>query len=403
MTSHRSTVSAPDHPPVTPANWYWGPGNRWSYRNMRRLFPTAGISRGLGPVAPLVTRTRHVDDIAFDDPVSKSRMTVGQMYGATHTDAFLVLKDGEIAVERYFNGMQPQELHLLMSVSKSVAGSLTGISVERGLLDPEKLVTDYVPELAGTVYDGATVRHVLDMQVSMEFDYDETSPASDIHRMDESVNWVPRGPTALNGVKAFLRTLTRKKAVHGEIFDYLTQQTNVLTWCLERATGQEYPALLQRDLWEKLGAEQDAALVLDGYQSGYTPAGLNICLRDLGRFGQMMLQNGIYNGQRIVPEEWIRDIRLGGDSAAWAKATENRTRDAMAGFAAGSYRSYWYVADAERGRYMALGLGGQMMVIDHPANMVAVKFCSTPTLEDGEFAFVTQYHAIDAIIAALKS
>jgi hypothetical protein len=391
------------HQPVTTANWYWGPGNRWAYRNMRRLFPTARISRGKGPVSPLPSRIRDLDDLTFHDPVSGRQMTIGAMYGTTHADAFLLLQNGEIVIERYFNGMQADDQHLLMSVSKSVAGSLTGLAVERGQLDLDRLVTDYLPELVGTVYDDATVRHALDMQIAMEFDYDETSPLSDIHRMDESVGWVPRGPKACPGIKAFLRTLTRKTGRHGEVFDYLTQQTSVLTWCLERATGQEFATLLQQGIWEKLGAEEDAALVLDGQQDGYTPPGLNMTLRDLGRFGQMMLQNGVYNGQSILPEEWIHDIRKAGSKQAWAAAPDNRTRDKMAGFAKGSYRSYWYVADEKSGRYMGLGLGGQTLVIDPAANVVAVKFTSSPTLNDGEDAFITQYHAIDALIAALAA
>jgi hypothetical protein len=389
--------------PVTTANWYWGPGNRWAYRNMRRLFPTARIARGKGPVSPLPYRVREFDDLTFHDPISKRQMTIGDMYGATHSDAFLLLHKGEIVIERYFNGMQADDQHLLMSVSKSVAGSLTGLAVERGQLELDRLITDYLPELVGTVYDDATLRHALDMQIAMEFDYDETSPLSDIHRMDESVGWVPRGAKACPGIKAFLRTLIRKKGRHGEVFDYQTQQTSILTWCLERATGQEFATLLQQGIWEKLGAEEDAALVLDGQQDGYTPPGLNMTLRDLGRFGQMMLQNGVYNGQRILPEEWIRDIRKAGSKLAWAAAPDNRTRDQMAGFAKGSYRSYWYVADDASGRYMGLGLGGQTLVIDPATSTVVVKFSSSPSLNDGEDAFITQHQAIDALIAALAA
>jgi hypothetical protein len=92
-------------PIVTPESWYWGPDNRWSFRNMRRLFPTARISRGDGPVTTLPVVTRAVDHIAFADPTSGTTLTVGDMYERTWLDALLVLKDGEIAVERYFNGM----------------------------------------------------------------------------------------------------------------------------------------------------------------------------------------------------------------------------------------------------------------------------------------------------------
>jgi CubicO group peptidase (beta-lactamase class C family) len=390
-------------PVITPDNWYWGPGNRWAFRNMRRLFPTARISRGEGPVTPLPVAIQPVDHIRFTDPVSGQPSRVGDIYAATWLDSLLVLKDGAIAAERYFNGAAPDEPHLLMSISKSIAGSLTGILVERGLVELEREVTSYLPELAGTAYEGATVRHLLDMQVAMRFDNDALSATSDINRMDESVGWVPRGPHAAPGIKAWLATLVdRPLGPHGEKFLYLSQGTSVLTWVLERATGVELPLLIQELIWSRLGAEHDAAMVLDGYQQSYSPAGLNITLRDLGRFGQMMLQDGIFGGRRIVPSEWIRDIRSAGSAAAWQAAVLNRARDTFKGYAAGAYRSFWWVAEPACGRYLGLGLGAQMLLIDPRANMVAVAFSSPPSAADGETASVTHYHAIDAIIGALS-
>jgi CubicO group peptidase (beta-lactamase class C family) len=389
---------------VTPENWYWGPGNRWAWRNMRRIFPTARISRGSGPVAPLPSRFRAVDHLEFHDPVSGVALKVGQVFERHWVDGFLVLQDGAIVTERYFNGMRPDELHLLMSVSKSVVGSLAGLLVEAGTIDPAEQVTDYLPELAETAYAGATLRHLLDMAVGMEFDYDSFSTASDIYRMDESVGWVPRVPAGRNGsdgIKDFLGTLTRSKGEHGRAFDYQSQHTSALAWVLERTTGRDLADLVQSMIWEKLGAEHDAALVLDHRQTAYAPAGFNMSLRDLGRFADMILHDGLYNGQRIIPEEWLADIRSAVSAEAWALAEKTPARDSLAGFGQGSYRSYWYLGDPAGGRMMGLGLGNQMILIDPPSGVVAVVFSSPPTAADGELGRVTIYHAIDAIIRSL--
>ena len=132
---------------ISAANWYWGPANRWSWHNTRRIFPTAQISRGSGPVNPLALSTRDLSKINFIDPVTHKSMTVAEMLDATYTDGFLVLQHGQILAESYRNGMTQEQPHLLMSVSKSIMGTLAGILIGRGELDPAKLVTDYVPEM----------------------------------------------------------------------------------------------------------------------------------------------------------------------------------------------------------------------------------------------------------------
>ena len=173
-------------PDISVKNWYWGPGNHWSYQHTSRIFPSATISRGQGPIAPLDYALRDLDAISFVHPATKARMSIAQMYAATDTDAFLVMKDGKIVTERYFNGMKPEDRHLLMSVSKSVLGTLAGIIIDQGRLDPNALVTSYIPELEGSAYEGATVRNLLDMTVGMEFDEDYSSKTSDLYRLDES-------------------------------------------------------------------------------------------------------------------------------------------------------------------------------------------------------------------------
>lgn len=394
------TVVADTAPKITADNWYWAPGNRWSYKHTRRIFPSANISRGYGDATELEYDTRDIDSIEFPNPITGDKMSVADMYSATHTDAFLVLKNGKIITERYFNGMRPHDVHLLMSTTKSVVGALTGIIVEKGLLDPASLVTDYVPEMKGTAYEGATVQHVLDMSVGIDFDEDYSSKTSDLYRLDEAVGWVKRGPNAANGLHDYLTTLTKRSGPHGEAFRYASPSTDLMGWILERATNTDFAELISAELWSKLGAERDAYVLLDGYQNAYTDPGLNTTLRDLGRFAQMMLQNGIYNGRRIVPEEWIQDIRRNGDQQAWKNSPGYNHWLAYPGYAVGSYRNYWYVADPEVGRYLARGLAGQYIVIDPSTNIVIVKFSSEP--QPGRIYKAIAYAGMDAIIRAIS-
>jgi CubicO group peptidase (beta-lactamase class C family) len=363
-------------PPIGVKNWYWGPGNHWSYTHTRRIFPSANIDRGTGPIAKVDYALRDLDQISFAHPTTKAPMTVAQMYAATETDAFLVMKDGKIVTERYFNGMNPENTHLLMSVSKSVVGVLAGIIIDQRRLDPDALVTFYVPELKGSAYEGATVRQLLDMTVGMEFDENYSSKTSDLYRLDEAAGWVERGPNASIGLHDYLSTLKTRHGAHGSEFRYISANVDAMGWVLERATGTDFAELISNEIWRKLGAERDAYVLLDGVQAVYSDCGLNMTLRDLGRFAQMVLQRGLYNGQQIVPGHWIEDIRHGGDPQAWKKGPAYGYFRKLSGYDNGSYRSYWYVADPRRGHITAIGLAGQLIVIDPKSNTIVVKFSS---------------------------
>jgi CubicO group peptidase (beta-lactamase class C family) len=386
-------------PEINAKNWYWSPGNRWSYKNTRRIFPSADIHRGTGPVTKLEYATRDIDGITFTHPISKASMTVAEMYAQTDTDALLVLKDGKIVAERYFNGMKPEDTHLLMSTSKSVVGALAGIIVEQGRLDPQALITQYVPELKGSAYEGATVRHLLDMSIGMEFDEDYSSKTSDLYRLDEAAGWVERGPNAANGLHEYLSTLKKRHGAHGAEFRYASPNTDAMAWVLERATDTDFAQLLSEQLWSRLGAERDAYILLDGFQGAYADPGINATLRDLGRFAQMMLQNGVYNDRRIVPEEWIQDIRHHGDPQAWKNSPAYQGYKQRDGYANGSYRSYWYVADQARGHYCGIGLAGQLIVIDPASSSVLVKFSSHSSPEEAKYEI--EYAGAMAIINSL--
>ena len=204
-----------------------------------------------------------------------------------------------------------------MSVTKSLVGALAGILVEEGSLDPDAHITHYVPEGKGSAYGSATIRELLDMTVGLSFDEDYASKTSDLYRLDEAAGWVPRGPNSPRGLHEYLPTLKTRLGPDGKVFRYTSANVDLMGWVFERATSTDFAILASQHLWRKLGAECDAYVLLDQHQAAYADAGFNATLRDLGRFSQMMLQDGAYNGHQIIPAAWVADIRCGGDPQAW--------------------------------------------------------------------------------------
>ena len=193
-----------DFPPapdrlVTLANWRKAPFCAWGFRNVRRLIPTANIAAS-GAARALETSLEEIGHIGFNGHDGEPT-TVGRALRATHTDAFVVLRRGRIAMEWYGHGMSAATPHIVFSVSKSICGTLGGILVDRGLLDPDDGVIDYIPELADSVYAGCTIRHLLDMAVGIAFNEDYEDPRGDVVRYRHAAGWdpLPAGETPIDG------------------------------------------------------------------------------------------------------------------------------------------------------------------------------------------------------------
>ena len=379
---------------VTIANMQEGPFNRWAFRNMRRLLPSANVWRGDGEVAELPVSPVHLDDIEFES-AGNGTVTVKDVLDRGYTDGFVVLHEGAIVAERYAAGVEPHEPHLLMSVTKSFTGSLAGIVAERGLLSPDDLVTDIVPEVAGSAYDGARVRHVLDMTVSMDYDEDYDNPDSDVALLDVAAGWRPVREGAPDNLRDYIRTMRKAEGEHGAAFHYVSTNTDLLGWILERVSGTDFATLLSREIWRPMGAEFDAYITLDRLGAPQTDGGLCVTTRDLARFGQLHLQHGVMNGRRIVPEEWIRDFRENGDPEVWDRGN---FAEFMPGF---HYRSKWYTDRQDSHRpCLGMGIHGQFLFVDPVAGVVIAKHSSHPTPVDGPYFDDTE-RAFKAIAHAL--
>ena len=375
---------------VDMSKWDKGPDNRWAFQHISEIIPTANIGRGSGSPAPLPRALHDVSDVSFKD-LKGEKMTVSQMLDATYTDGIVVLHNGKVAFEKYYNGMTPDTRHLLMSTSKSVTGTLAGILVSDGRLKPDAKVIKYLPELKSSPgFSGATVREVLDMTTSIVFSEDYDNPKAEVVFHEEATAWRGRTPLAEKGLYAFARTIKKDKRDHGLVFHYASINTDVLGWLIERAGDERFIDQMSKSIWSKLGAEHDAQISVDYRGSAVANGGFCITARDLARFGQMVLQKGRYNGQQIVSAAWIDDIRNNGKNSAWKPTHYSKI------WPDGFYRNQWYVSKDDHDSFFAVGVNGQHIWINPKTNVVIVKFSSFPKSADKD-SMMTAMSGMNAV------
>jgi hypothetical protein len=359
----------PEQSLVTLANWQDPPFNRWSFQHIRELIPTARIARAAAP-APLPRAERDV--LGFRFSYGDGELTVAEMLEETYADGYLVLHEGRVVAEHYFNGMAPDVPHLLMSVSKSVTSAIAGVLASQGLLRVSAAVEEIVPELGGTSFEGATVQDLLDMRAGTRFDESYGNPEADVRTYERVYLWRPdNGDPRPADALDYFATL-QNDGSHGGPFRYRSILTDVLAWVIERAAGVRLHELISRELWQPMGAEFDAEITLDGHGNPMADGGICASLRDLARFGQLYLEGG----RGIVPKDWIEDTIRGAPDGPRAFAEG----DHSPGYPPGAhYRNCWWIRDPGVPFYQASGINGQNIFVHVPSQTVVAKFSTWPT------------------------
>ena len=371
---------------VTLDNWQTPPFNRWAFQHMREIIPSQLIQRGAGPVRGLAKGKSPVnlDEVAVGRSDGGSG-TLGGVLADTYTDSVIVMHDGRIVLERYYSEMGPDTRHLLMSVSKSVVGCVTGILVSRGLIDPAEQASRYVPEVVGGGYDGATVRNLLEMRTGVRFSEEYTDPDAEVRVMERHMGWSSPGPDGALGAYAYLATLESAGA-HGKAFEYRSADTDMLGWVCERAAGSRMADLISELLWQPLGTEFDAEITCDVVGSAVHDGGISATTRDLARFGQLLLRDGGVGDVSVVPERWLRDSRAI-DADIRGAFSASASEPFLPG---GWYRNqFWFVPGPSGDVLLCLGIHGQMVLVDHSTNTVAVKFSTWPDAQNPNYLIDT--------------
>ena len=351
------------------------PQIRWSLSHMRELVPTASVWRGSGAASDLGAATADgqasIDALTFED-LRGVRHTWLDSLAQTYTDGIIVLHRGARLYERYFGSLQPQRPHACFSITKSYAATLAATLIHERVLDESKPVAHYLPEMAATAYEDATLRQLLDMQVGVEYSELYSNPHAQIWDYSRAGGLRARGPdyTGPSNYYEYLVTL-RKAGEHGAVFDYKTVNTEVMCWIMTRVTGIPLPQMFSERIWSRIGCEEDGYLAVDSIGVAMGGGGLSACLRDMCRFGELMRCEGAWDGKQVIPAEVVADIRRGSDPAKFAPAGYML----LPGY---SYRNMWWVSHNSLGVFEGRGIHGQRLYIAPQSEVVIARFSSHP-------------------------
>jgi CubicO group peptidase (beta-lactamase class C family) len=382
---------------VTLANWRKPPFNRWAFKHVREIVPSADIPNDPANVRALSSNLQDLSDLKIE--AGGETLDLASFLERTDTDSLVILQRSKIVFEHYASDMLPKTQHILMSISKSVLGLIAGILVDRGVLDVRAPVTEWIPEIASTAYAGASLRDLLDMRVGILFDEDYLASAGPIIEYRKAQGWDPRDPgEEPSDLRSFYTLLSEADGRHAGRFHYVSPNTDLLGWVIERASGTRYADLVSELIWQPMGSERSAYITVDRLGAPRCAGGFCATSRDLARLGLLISEGGRRGGRQIIPSAWLEDILTAGDAIAWA---EGDFAKYFPGIEA-HYRSKWYVMRGKEPLIFGVGVFGQNLFIDPANEIVIVKFSSHALPMDEErIALTTQ--GIAALRAHLKA
>lgn len=345
---HGAALAAdPPPPPAGGSILAWTPEQqRYGYRNMEKVTPVEVVARG-AKVRELPLAASQIDP---KWTWNGQAQTVDSYMTAMNTSGVVVLKDGQIVLERYGLDRKPDERWTSFSVAKSVTATLVGAAIKDGKIKSlDDVVTNYIPQLKGGAYEGVTVRQLLTMTSGVKWNEDYTDLNSDVAKAG-----VTPGEPGMNPIVSYMRKLPRE-AEPGAKFVYKTGETDLAGILVSNAVGKPLSTYLSEKIWAPYGMEQDAIWVNDA--SGHERGGccMSMTARDYARLGQFMLEGGKVNGQDILPEGWVAD------------ATKAHQSFPPGGVETG-YGYFWWIIP---GGYAAEGIFGQQIFV-YPAEKLVI-------------------------------
>jgi len=354
---------------VNELNWLEPENRNLGFRHMDKFvqFPHE-VSRGSGPVHEFGSNPHDLSKITVE--YFGKNIPLEEFLLRSHTDAILVLKGNDIVYEEYL-GMEPNERHSIQSISKTIVPALLGNYVQDGSVDLDKQMKEYIPDI-GSGYAEATFQQVLDMDVSNDYDGNFDNLNSDAYKYETSVGWKPDVENKWpEGHRGFIKSITSDDVTGIGSSQYQDPNTDSNAWVLEEVTGKKYYDLFEENIYQHLGAEQDAMITLDNQDNAFAAGGWQMSLRDLARYATIWMNEGIApDGERVIPAEWIDELRDQAKGVPYKGYEEFNVRYHNQMTSAGPFLAH-------------AGWGGNFLYAD-PENKVAYVLFSSLTVAGGQ-------------------
>lgn len=354
------------------------------FRSLSGAFPARHIASSTATAEFEVNPTPIAQNYNYD---SHERL-VDEFLTRSETTAFLVVHQGAIVHEAYFQGNTEADLVTSFSVAKSFVSTLVGIALEDGLIDQlDDPITKYVSELKETGFDGVAISDILTMSSGIDFseDYDDTSTDAF---------------TIYNKLFLFFRPIERVMLDYGSQgdaehqFHYASINTQALGQLIENVTGMSVAEYLAQEIWHPLGATSSASWTTDIYGNVLSFWGLNATARDFARLGVLFAGGGRYQGKQIISLDWL--------ASATSPQEDRLERGEIEGFWGYGYQ--WWLPEGSRGDFSAIGIWGQFIYVDPATNTVIVKTSADPDFKAHEPEAIAAFRAIaDALVQAKSS
>lgn len=361
-----------------------------NFRSFHQQYPSISIPRS-GPVYTF-TRSGKTAQLPQKFNYDGETREIQDWLTRSHTTGMAIYKDGKLVYENYHRGNDENTQAIIMSVSKSMTSMLIGVALEEGKINSiEDPVVKYVPALIGSGYDnGVSIKHVLQMSSGVRWNEDYASLDSDLVRSVVA--------TLLGSLDEFSASIPNEKPP-GSYNRYASIDTQVLGMVLRGATGVSYQEYFEKKLWSKLGAEQDAKILVDAVGEPVVYGGVNITLRDMLRFGKLYLEQGVNHlGEQLVSPAWIKASTIAQDDHV-KPGINNPNSDSGFG-----YGYQWWLPLQPDDDYSAIGIYGQFIYISPKHNIVIAKTSAYPNYTiDGGYMNHESLLAFQAIARQLSS
>ncbi len=337
--------------------------NYLTFQHMDQMFATRTVAAG-AQVQPLPSMPVSLEG---EYTIGEAKLDLEGALEATHTNALVVLKDGNLVYETYRNGSDENTRFLTFSVAKSYVSTLIGLALADGHIKSlDDKVTDYLPEMKGSGYDGPTIRDLLQMRSGVDW--------LEVYEFGSDTQLTTVHDNSLVGYKYRWCDYAAKESKPGanaaeRPFNYATLDTSVLGCILEKAVGKTGAEYMSEKLWKPAGMANDAYWIMDGPPSvgrEFFGAGLAATARDHARFGLMFLNQGKSNGNQVVSADWVKEATVPSEGNEPAGPEEKL-----------GYQYQWWTFP-ESDAYSALGLFHQYIYVDPANNLVIMKATASP-------------------------
>jgi CubicO group peptidase (beta-lactamase class C family) len=301
-----------------PAEKIWwdvnGPDMLWNNKNLHQIVPTVNVYRD-GPVQELDYRPM-VEIAEFEVETPNGKMPFQEFLPSEHSSTMgvVIVHQGKIVFELYPR-MQPYEKPIWWSVTKAFVSTVLAILEDRGLVDVSLPIDHYIPELAGSDFEGVKIRDILDMASGVDCpDGDYSDKRSCYLQFQAALGDSVRFEDSPDSPYDYLANLNVGRwAEPGIGYDYSGANTFLIGWLVEVLTGMPFQDALSREIWTRIGAESDASFYAARNGIPMTDGGLLARPRDVARFGLLFTpSSAVVTDEPIISERYLDILTNGG-------------------------------------------------------------------------------------------